>query len=232
MADLANRLDIEDLQENLRDVQGLLHRHKLVEDLVARQDMPRHDLVEQLVHRQNLTELRGRIDRLHPADIAFILESLPLDERLVVWDLVKAGRDGEILLEVSDAVRESLIASMDSEELVAAAETLEADELADLAPDLPEDVFQGVVQSLPHIEREQLRAAMSYAEGSVGALMDFEMVTVREDVTLEAVTRYLRRLDELPDHTDQLFVVDRSAEPAGRPAARPPDRLRPRGDGR
>ena len=209
MADLSNRLDIEDLKVNLRDVQGLLHRHKLVEDLVARQDMPRHDLVERLVHRQHLTELRGKIDRLHPADIAFILESLPLDERLVVWDLVKAGRDGEILLEVSDAVRESLIASMDSEELVAAAETLEADELADLAPDLPEDVFQGVVQSLPHAEREQLRAAMSYAEGSVGALMDFEMVTVREDVTLEAVTRYLRRLEELPGQTDQLFVVDR-----------------------
>lgn len=209
MADLANRLDIEDLQENLRDVQGLLHRHRLVEDLAARQDTPGHEPVGQMAQRQHLTELRGRIDGLHPADIAFILESLPLDERLVVWDLVKAERDGEILLEVSDAVRESLIADMDAQELVAAAETLEADELADLAPDLPEDVFQGVVQSLSHAEREQLRAAMSYAEGSVGALMDFEMVTVREDVTLEVVTRYLRRLAELPGQTDQLFVVDR-----------------------
>ena len=125
------------------------------------------------------------------------------------WDLVKADNDGEILLEVSDAVRESLIASMDSDELVAAAETLEADELADLAPDLPAEVIQEVVQSLPAEERERLRAALSYAEGTVGALMDFEMVTVREDVTLEAVTRYLRRMDELPDHTDQLYVVDR-----------------------
>jgi magnesium transporter len=209
MADLANRLEIEDLKENLRAVQELLHRHKLVEDLVSRQDNPKQELVEQLVHRQHLAELRGKIERLHPADIAFILESLPLEERLVVWDLVKADRDGEILLEVSDAVRESLIASMDSEELVAAAETLEADELADLAPDLPEGVIQDVIRSLPLEEREQLRAAMSYAEGSVGALMDFDMVTVREDVTLEAVTRYLRRLDELPGHTDQLFVLDR-----------------------
>src|SRR5471032_2293035 len=209
MADLANRLEIEDLKENLRAVQELLHRHKLVEDLVARQDNPKQELVEQLVHRQHLAELRAKIERLHPADIAFILESLPHEERLVVWDLVKADRDGEILLEVSDAVRESLIASMDSHELIAAAETLEADELADLAPDLPENVFQDVIQSLSVEEREQLRAAMSYAEGSVGALMDFDMVTVREDVTLEAVTRYLRRLDELPGHTDQLFVLDR-----------------------
>ena len=209
MSDLITRLEVEDLKENLREVQELLHRHALVEGLVERQEMPRHALVEQLVHKQHLAELRAKLENLHPADIAYILEALPVDERLVVWDLVKADHDGEILLEVSDAVRESLIASMDSDELVAAAETLEADELADLAADLPPEVIQEVVQSLPAEERERLRSALSYAEGTVGALMDFEMVTVREDVTLEAVTRYLRRMDELPDHTDQLYVVDR-----------------------
>jgi magnesium transporter len=98
---------------------------------------------------------------------------------------------------------------MDSRELVAAAETLEADELADIAPDLPPSVIEEVVQALPAEERERLRAALSFPEGAVGALMDFDHIAVREDVTLEAVTRYLRRLDELPDHTDQLFVVDR-----------------------
>src|SRR5439155_21726530 len=126
-----------------------------------------------------------------------------------VWELVKADRDSDILIEVSEAVRESLIASMNPAELVAAAETLEADELADIAPDLPAGVIEEVVQSLPLEERERLRAALSYPEGSVGALMDFDHVAVRDDVTLEAATRYLRRLDELPDHTDQLFVVDR-----------------------
>ena len=209
MAETQARLEIEDLQQNLRDVQELLLRQKLVEDLVHRQEMPKHGLVEQLVHKQHLTELRTKLDRLHPADIAFILDALPLEERLAVWGLVKADRDGEILLEVSDAVRESLIASMDSRELVAAAETLEADEIADIAPDLPEGVIEEVVRALPAEERERLRAALSYPEGSVGALMDFDHVSVREDVTLEAATRYLRRLDELPDHTDQLFVIDR-----------------------
>jgi magnesium transporter len=168
-----------------------------------------HELLEKLVHKQHLAELRTRLERLHAADIAYVLEALPLEERLAVWDLVKADRDGEILLEVSDAVRESLIASMDSRELVAAAETLEADELADIAPDLPPSVIEEVVQSLPAQERERLRSALSYSEGAVGALMDFDHVAVRDDVTLEAVTRYLRRMDELPDHTDQLFVVDR-----------------------
>jgi len=201
--------DLEDLQEDLREVQDLLRRHRLVEGLVRRQEIPGHEIVESLVHKQNVTELRAKLDRIHPADIAYILEALPLDERLVVWDLVKAERDGEILLEVSDAVRESLIASMDSHELVAAAEQLEADEIADLAPDLPDDVIHDVFQSLPVEEREQLRAAMSYPEDAVGALMDFDVVSIREDVALEVVTRYLRRFDELPDHTDQVFVVDR-----------------------
>ncbi|AVZ80157.1 magnesium transporter [Zoogloeaceae bacteirum Par-f-2] len=199
----------DDVQQHLREVQELLSRHKLVEGLVHRQDMPRHDLVENLVHKQHVAELQAKLDELHPADIAYVLESLPLEDRLFVWDLVKAERDGEILLEVSDAVRESLIETMEPHELKAAAETLDADELADLAPDLPPEVIQDVFQSLDSEGREQLRAAMSYPEDSVGALMDFDMVTVREDVTLEVVLRYLRRFDELPDHTDKLFVVDR-----------------------
>ena len=207
--EVQSRLELEDLKRNLREVREMLHRQKVVENLLGRQDMPKHDLVESLVHKQHLAELRTRLDRFHAADIAYILEALPLEERLAVWDLVKADRDGEILLEVSEAVRESLIASMDSEELVAAAETLEADELADIAADLPASVIEEVVQSLPAEERERLRAALSYPEGSVGALMDFDQVAVRDDVTLEAATRYLRRLDELPNHTDQLFVIDR-----------------------
>ena len=180
-----------------------------MEQEVTRLERDELQQIEQLVHKQHLNEVRARLERLHPADIAYILEALPPVQRLAVWDLVKADRDGEILLEVSEAVRESLIASMDSKELVAAAETLEADEIADIAPDLPAEVMEEVVQSLPVEERERLRAALSYPEGSVGALMDFDQVSVREDVNLESVTRTLRRLDELPNHTDQLFVIDR-----------------------
>jgi len=209
MPQAAEKKRTPSVQEALDQVKALLHKHRIVEAMLHKQDMPRHELVESLVHKQNLVELQKRLDKLHPADVAYILEALPLEERLVVWDLVKAERDGEILLEVSDAVRETLIANMDSQELVAAAEQLDTDEIADLVQDLPQDVVAGVIQSLPVEEREQLRSAMSYPEDSVGALMDFDMVSVRDDVTLEVVLRYLRRMDELPDHTDQVFVVDR-----------------------
>ncbi|WP_054284592.1 magnesium transporter [Gulbenkiania mobilis] len=196
------------LQDNLSQVQRLIERQRLVEELVHRQDMPRHDLVETLVHKQNLTELQQKLAQLHPADIAYILESLPLEDRMLVWDLVRAEHDGDILLEVSDAVRESLIESMDKDELVAAVGELDADELADLAPDLPRQVVYEVMGSLDEEEREQLQSALSYEEGQVGALMDFELVKIRADVTCEVVLRYLRRFDELPDHTDKIFVVD------------------------
>jgi magnesium transporter len=204
----------ERVQDALAEVTALLRKNRLVEGLIHEQfehapDTARDELAQSAVARQNKDELARVLARLHPADIAYVLEALPLDERLYLWDLVKADRDGEILVEVSDAVRESLISTMDTEELVAATEALPADEIAAIADDLPQEVMDDVFESLPVEEREQLRAAMSFEDDMVGAWMDFDDVQVRSDVTLEVVLRYLRRFEELPSQTDQLFVVDR-----------------------
>ena len=205
------RLDSEDAELALAEVQRLMRRQQLVQNLVHRQEEgdERASVVESILQRTQDAELQALLQGLHPADIAFILESLPRDERQQVWQLVKAEHDGEVLLEVGDKVRESLIEVMDRQDLVAATENLDADELADLASDLPPDVVAEVQQGLTEEERARLSAAMSYPEDTVGAIMDFDMVRVRDDVTLEVVLRYLRRLPELPDHTDQIFVVDR-----------------------
>ena len=202
-------------EQFLRQVSELLRRRRLEAERASDDDRPPRERIEELIEAGDREALQRALDRLHPADVAYILEALPLEERLFIWDLVKAERDGEILLEASDAVRETLIAAMDERELVAATGQLDTDEIADLAPDLPREVLQDIFRSLSVEEREQLRAAMSYDEDAVGALMDFDMVEVREDVTLEVVLRYLRMLDELPDHTDQLFVVDREAKLKG-----------------
>ncbi len=201
--------DRPSVQDSLKQVVGLLRKHELARRLAEREETPGQELVEGVGGEQSFTELQKKLEQLHPADVAYVLEALPLAERLAVWDLVKAERDGEILLEVSDAVRETLIAHMETKELIAATEQLDTDEIADLAPDLPREVMQDVFRSLSFEEREQLRSAMSYPEDTVGGLMDFDMITVRDDITVEVVLRYLRRLDEMPDHTDQLFVVDR-----------------------
>jgi magnesium transporter len=198
----------ESLQDRLAQVVELLQRQRIVEDLTHRQEGQNQARVESLVHRQNLVELQRKLDDLHSADVAYILEALPLEDRLTVWQLVNVERDGDVLLEVSDSVRETLIADMEDHELLAAAKEMDADELADLAPELPRDVVHELMETLDAQQRERVRSVLSYEDEQVGALMDFEMVTIREDVSLEVVLRYLRRLKELPGHTDKLFVVD------------------------
>jgi magnesium transporter len=154
-------------------------------------------------------ELGRLLAELHPADVASVLEGLDHDDRRLAWDLVPDEERGEVLLEVADAVRDTLLADMDSAEIVAATQDLDADEIADLAPDLPEDVVQDILEAQDVEDRAELQTALSYEEGTVGALMDFEVVSIREDVSCEVALRYLRRYDELPSQTDAIFVVDR-----------------------
>ena len=155
-------------------------------------------------------ELSAFLADLHPADVASVLEGLDLDERRLAWEQVGDEARGEVLLEVSDAVRETLLADMDSADIVAATQDLDADEIADLAPDLPEEVVQDIIEAQDLEDRAELQTALSYEEGTVGALMDFDVVSIREDVTCEVALRYLRRFDELPSQTDAVFVVDRA----------------------
>jgi magnesium transporter len=208
MSDVEAKKTQESLQDRLAQVVDLLQRQRIVEDLTHRQEGQNRERVESLVHRQNLVELQRKLDDLHSADVAYILEALPLEDRLTVWQLVNVERDGDVLLEVSDSVRETLIADMEDHELLAAAKEMGADELADLAPELPRDVVHELMETLDAQQRERVRSVLSYEDEQVGALMDFEMVTIREDVSLEVVLRYLRRLKDLPGHTDKLFVVD------------------------
>lgn len=205
-------------QQLLDEVEKLLARQKLVEELVHRQgehDPRKPELVEAMVHKQNVAELQKRVNRMHPADVAYILEGLPLEDRLLVWGLVHSERDGEILLEAADAVRESLIADMERAEIVAAARNLDADQIADLAPSLPEGVVQDILEAQNVEERARLQSALSYPEGTVGSLMDFEGVAIRDDADVEATLRLLRKFDELPPQTDALFVLDRDGRLKG-----------------
>ncbi|MCU0734721.1 MAG: magnesium transporter [Methylotetracoccus sp.] len=208
MSETENISSDDVLKLHLDEVIELLRKQELEETVLQHQPMPHHELVETLMHKQHQAALKQKLDQLHTADIAYILEALPLEQRLTVWNLVKSELDGQILLDVSDAVRETLISDMDAEELLTATEMLETDEIADLAPDLPEEVMLELLKHLNEENRARLESVLAREEDTVAALMDFGMVTIREDVTLRVVLRYLRRRGDLPDHTDKLFVVD------------------------
>jgi len=145
---------------------------------------------------------------MHPAEIADALESLPLAKRLILWELVNPNDDGEVLMEVGEEVRATLVDDMELEELRAATEQLDLDDRADFIQSLPEKLTRDLLAGMGRQDRERLEQVLSYPEDSAGGLMNLDTVTVRGDVTLDVVLRYLRRRSELPRHTDRLWVVD------------------------
>ncbi len=196
------------LQQQLQEVITLLEKQQLEKQLVERGPATHHDLVETLLHKEQQARLQEKFNLLHPADIAYILESLPLGQRKIAWEAIKTEHDGQVLLEVSDAVRHTLISGMAPEELASVAGTLDTDELADLAADLPKRAMLKILRSLNSSERSHLNSILAYQDNQVGALMDFGMITIRDDLNLKAISSYIRKLGKLPSHTDKLFVVD------------------------
>jgi magnesium transporter len=152
----------------------------------------------------------GRLFRkMHPARIAGLLESLPPNERLAAWEMVESDRAGKVLRHLHREVRRSLALQMDSEDLVDAARRLEPDERVDLIQDLPEATGREILQGLDQREREQLETMLSYPEDTAGGLMNLDQISIREDLKVGTVLRYLRLLEELPAKTNILMVVNR-----------------------
>lgn len=188
----------------------------------------RRDLLEQLQQRQNLAELEKRLKFLHPADLAHILELLPLEDRRRLWEHVSDAQRGLALTEVSQPARELLITWLDRDALIASLETLDADDLAYVADDLPPDVLSEVWSRLDAGERRWLDESITFDQRSVGALMSRETVTVRDTSTAGDTIGELRARGTLPGHTDRVFVVDvrhvlRGAVPVTRLLVAPPD---------
>ena len=164
----------------------------------------------ELLRSGAMVRTQQNLKGLHPAEIADLLESLPISQRRILWGLLNPEIEGEVLLEISGSVREDLIDITDPEELLSALEGLDTDKLADLFADLPATVSDRSLTSMEAQDRKRLEQVLSYNKDSAGGLMDLDAVTVRENVTLDIVLRYLRMRGELPQHTNKLIVVDHS----------------------
>jgi magnesium transporter len=156
------------------------------------------------------------LNSLSGAEIGDLLESLPQTKRQAVWDLVKVDLDGDVLVEVNDEVRAGLIRDTSPDDLIQAVGDLDIDDLADILNDLPDDVITEVLRVMDRQDRERLAQVLSYPEDSAGGMMNPDVMTVRPDVSLDVVLRYLRLRGELPDVFDQLFVVNRSGKYLGK----------------
>jgi magnesium transporter len=196
------------LQAALSEVMALLERQDLVRQLVARQTSPKQALVQSLVARQQEVELQKKLNRLHPADAAFVLESLPQERRLAVWRLVERERRGSILLELAGPVRAVLIAMLEDADLAALGEQLESEDFAELFDGLPAGRVEKVLAMLGSNERSELQSVLAFPAGSVGALMKRDTATLRADLTLADAVATLRKRRNLPVPLTSVFVVD------------------------
>ena len=198
----------EKLTEHIALVQALLNKQKLIESMVHQNDSRRHEIVESLVHRQHLAELDSKLKRLHTADIAYILEILPQDDRMRLWHLLVIKRGGDILLEVSEVVRKNLLSTLSNDELTCVLQQMDGDDLAYIADDIPEQALQTRLASLSTEDQHWLKDSLNYDEDSVGQLMSNEMIVIQESDSLQMAEDHFRSLDEIPVHNDKLLVVN------------------------
>ena len=198
----------ERLQRAIDDITRLLHKHQLLEQLAQRQEGPRRELVEQLQHRQNIAELEKHLRFMHPADIGFVLEALAPDDRRTVWQQLTPDHAGRVLMEVTSAVRDSLLNVTSREDLVRALLTLDPEDLAFIADSLDADVRYAISRKLESEDRLAFDQATQYSDSSVGRYMTREVVAISETASMQQVLAHLRGLGQLPPPTDRIFVVD------------------------
>ena len=181
----------------------------MVESAEQKSTQQRLETLSTALHSGTAAQVRQLLASLHAAEIGDLLQSLPHGPREILWRLVDAEDKGEALIEVNDDVRAGLIAEMETDQLVAIIEGLHTDDLADLLQDLPGAVTHELLHSMDKQNRQRLETVLSYPEDTAGGLMDLDIVTVRANVTLDVVLRYLRLHGEIPELTDNLMVVDR-----------------------
>jgi magnesium transporter len=165
--------------------------------------------VNELMDSSNVRLLRHMLNDLTPADIADQIESAPPKARRVLWDLVDTAFEGEVIGELSEELRGEILKEMESHEVASLTEGLDPDDVADILQQLPEKVIPEVLQAMTIQDRQRVETVLTYDEDTAGGLMNTDTITVRPDMTLDVVLRYLRRHEEIPQTTDSLFVVNR-----------------------
>ncbi len=196
------------LQESLVETTRLLSRHRVLETLTHRQAAPNQDLLDSLQQRQNLAELQKHLRVMHAADLAYVLEALAPDDRRTVWEQLRPEHAGLVFVEVSEAVRDSLVDSSSRDDLIARLSTLDPEDLAYVSDSLPEDVLADVSRRLESSDRVAFEDSIRYEDDCVGRYMTREWVALPETHSIQQALDELRQRSTLPAQTDRIFLVD------------------------
>lgn len=166
-------------------------------------------IISECIDNNDCSQIDLLLKELHPAEIAHVIETLPVKQRDYLWERIPTEYEGEVLVNLNESVRSYFIKTMEPSALLAATESLETDDLADILSEIPQAISQELLLSMEQQDRERLKSVLSYADDTAGGLMDLNTIMIRADTSLEVVLRYLRFKNELPEGTDTLYVVDR-----------------------
>jgi magnesium transporter len=157
----------------------------------------------------SLNQIKRMLGNMHSSEIAHSLESLPPNERKLLWSMIEIEYEGEIIAELNDEIQQELIAEISTEELLKIIEDLELDEIVDILQALPESRTQNILSVMSERDQKRIKDALEYPEDSAGGLMNTDIISIRPKHSIEVVMRYLRAQKKLPQNTDQIFVVSR-----------------------
>jgi magnesium transporter len=196
------------LQDRLDPIFALLQKQQIVESLAHRQTGSSTPLVEQLVHRQHEEELKRKLRTLKAADTAHLLEMLPPERRLFVWDLMADQQAADTLLELNEGVLHSVLSHTSRERLQTILGCLDADDLADIADFIEPDILAAVKAGLEDHARHWLENTLTYPDDSVGSLMSRDSLLLSSSLKVDEAIATIRGLPHLPEQTDKLFIVN------------------------
>lgn len=162
-----------------------------------------------------VADVRTMLRGMSAAEIAHLIESSPPRERNILWQLLDKEDEGEVLQYLNEEIAAQFLRHREAEEIISAVEGFDADDFADLLQELPHKVMKQVLESMDDQNRHRIEAILSYPEDTAGGLMNTDIITIRPDITLDVVLRYLRRHESLPDATDTLLIVNRSGQFVG-----------------
>lgn len=182
---------------------------------VAKEVQTRLHQLNKALESGTYIQIRHMLNGMSGAEIAHLIESVPPNARLILWRLVSTEASGEVLQYLNEEIINQIVKGMDTDDLTAVLEKLDTDDLADILQTLPKTVTRQVLNSLDSLNRKRIEMVLNYPNDTAGGLMNTDTITVRPNITLDVVQRYLRRYKEIPDMTDNILVVNRKDQFVG-----------------
>ena len=169
-----------------------------------------HDL-----EKERSIGIRSKLSSLSPYEIARLLEAMEPRNREILWRMVDQEDEGEVLKELVEDIRQNFINEMDTNQIIAATQDLELDDLADILSDLPNQITDEVIRALDRQDQIRLESVMSYGEDTAGGLTNPNILSIRRGLNIKGLIRYLRSFEKLPENTNYIYVINRSNEYIG-----------------